>query len=395
MISSRQHKDKLLILVSRFPFPLDKGDKLRVFHQLKELHNYYDITLFAISDHAPTSDEIETVKDYCSELIIHRQTLVQKSWNTFKSVLNKLPFQVGYFYSKSAHKKIKVLIKYNSYKHVYCQLIRMSEYVKNEHTITKTLDYMDTLSAGIQRRIEHQSFFKRWLFKSEAKRLRSYESKMFDFFESHVIISAQDRHLILHPEAAKIECIPNGIDASFFEELSCIKTHDFVFVGNMSYAPNIVAVQYIHDKILPHFPNSSLLVSGSSPTAKLLKLAEKSEQMEITGWVDDIRLSYLQGKIFVAPMMIGTGMQNKLLEAMALGVPCITTPLANSPIKTSHNKEILVAKNEAEFVLAINRLLADKKLYQEISENAKDFVKTAYSWERTSHELRTLFNKLA
>ena len=94
-------------------------------------------------------------------------------------------------------------------------------------------------------------------------------------------------------------------------------------------------------------------------------------------------------------MMIGTGMQNKLLEAMALGVPCITTPLANSPIKTSHNKEILVAKNEAEFVLAINRLLADKKLYQEISENAKDFVKTAYSWERTSHELRTLFNKLA
>jgi hypothetical protein len=184
------------MLVSRFPFPLDKGDKLRAFHQLKELHKNYDITLFALSDSELKSKEIEMVQKYCSELIIHRQTRLQKGWNTAKSFFNKLPFQVGYFYSKAAHEKVKSLIKDNSFNHIYCQLLRVSEYVKNEHAIPKTLDYMDALSVGIQRRIDQQPFYKKWLFKSEAKRLRSYESSP----RSTVNTSSRGRENSLYPE---------------------------------------------------------------------------------------------------------------------------------------------------------------------------------------------------
>ncbi len=380
------------MLVSRFPYPLDKGDKLRAFHQLKELSENFEVTLFAITDHDVSAEHQSIVRNYCNELVIHRQTKLQIGWNTFRSFFNNLPFQVGYFYSKKAHVRIKQLVKEKSFNHIYCQLIRMSEYVKNEHSIPKTIDFQDALSAGIQRRIQNQPFYKRWLFKSEAKRLRSYESKMFDFFENKTIISKQDRLLILHPEASKIICVPNGIDKSFFEQNSMKKTHDFVFVGNMSYPPNIEAVSYIHEKILSHFPSSKLLVSGSSPTLEVYKLGKISKQIEVTGWVDDIRTSYAKGRIFLAPMMIGTGMQNKILEAMAIGIPCITTSLANAPIRTTNEKEILVANNEDEFISAINRLLCDDELYTNIKENAMSFVKEKYSWTTTTSKLINLIH---
>lgn len=392
MKSSVENKKQILILVSRFPYPLDKGDKLRAFHQLKELSKSFDVTLFALSDQEVSAEHKEIVQKYCAHIIVHQQTMIQIAWNTFKSFFNSSPFQVGYFYSTKAHRAVKNLIKDNGYKHIYCQLIRMSEYVKDEHSIPKTIDFQDALSAGIQRRVEKQPFYKKWLFKSEAKRLRAYESKMFDFFENKTIISQQDRLLILHPEASKIRCVPNGIDASFFEKSPIEKTHDFLFIGNMSYPPNIEAVTYIHNNLLPHFPQSKLLISGSSPTSEVLKLSETSDQVDVTGWVDDIRSSYQRGKIFVAPMMLGTGMQNKLLEAMAMGIPCITTNLANAPIRTTHKKEILVANDELEFISSIKQLLNNHELYEKIQQNASAFVRDEYSWEKATSELIELIH---
>lgn len=375
------------MLVSRFPYPLEKGDKLRAFHQLKELSKKFDVTLFALSNNDIPSEHLEKVHEYCSEIIVHKQDILQKSWNILRSAMNGNPFQVGYFYSSKGHKKIKSLLKARPHDHIYCQLIRMSEYVKNEHSIPKTLDYMDALSAGIQRRVAKQKIHKRWLFRTEAKRLKRYESLMFDFFENRTIISQQDQQLIMHPNSKEIVCIPNGIEASFFEEISLKKTHDFVFVGNMSYPPNVEAIAYVSENILPKFPNRTLLISGSSPSKRVKKIASENPQIELTGWVDDIRYSYARGRIFVAPMMIGTGMQNKLLEAMAIGVPCITTPLANNPIGTKENSEILVASTPEEFQNAINILLKDEIKYIEIQTNARSFVEHNHHWNKTTNRL--------
>ncbi|MDG1333797.1 MAG: glycosyltransferase [Crocinitomicaceae bacterium] len=380
------------MLVSRFPYPLEKGDKLRAFHQLKELSKHFDVTLFALTNHEVASEHYQIVKEHCSEIIVHQQSLLQKGWNIFRSALNGNPYQVGYFYSSKGQNKIKQLLKEDSFNHVYCQLIRMSEYVKHEHTIPKTIDYQDAFSAGIQRRVSKQPFHKKWIFKSEAKRLKRYESLMFDFFENRTIISKQDRQLIMHPNSQEIVCIPNGIDESFFEELKQEKTHDFVFVGNMSYAPNVEAIVYISEKILPMFPEKTLLISGSSPSKKVKSIAAENSQIELTGWVDDIRSSYAAGKIFLAPMMIGTGMQNKLLEAMAIGVPCITTPLANNPIGTKENSEILVASTPEEFKSAIETLFQDSIKYAEIQGNARAFVEQNHHWSETTKRLVELIN---
>ncbi len=375
------------MLVSRFPFPLEKGDKLRAYYQLMELQKTYDVTLVALSDKAVSTEQMDAIRAFCKDIHVFRLGFFTKSIQLFRCLFNGKPFQTGYFYNWKASAAIRKLIANGNYDHIYCQLLRTTEYVKNEHRIPKTLDYMDALSAGIRRRVELQPFYRKWVFRSEARRLAAYERNIFDYFEHKTIISEQDRTLIQHPDRDKIHIVPNGIHSSFFERPEINTDHDFVFVGNMSYPPNIEAVQYIAKHVLPAFPKATFLISGSSPDPVVKALAQRNERIDITGWIDDIRTSYCRGKIFLAPMMIGTGMQNKLLEAMALGVPCVTTPLANNAIRATHEKEIMVGDDVESILNALRRLLENPSFAETIGKAGSEFVKTEYSWEKSVSEL--------
>ena len=390
MNSSNKNKPKLLMLVSRFPFPLDKGDKLRAFYQLREMSVFFDITLIALSEKKVSKNSLNQVKNFCDKVIICKLTFFSKIFHITRSILNGNPFQIGFFYSYRAQKKINSIIKDNKFKYIYCQLVRTAEYVKNNHEIPKILDYMDALSIGAKRRIEKEPFYKKWIFKLENERLIKYEKLIFDFFEIKTIISEQDKKLIHHPENNKILCVPNGIDELFFKPMQIKKDHDFVFIGNMSYAPNIEAVKYISKNILPNFPKSKLLISGASPNKSIIRLTKKSDQITLTGWVDDIRKSYYRGKLFIAPMIIGSGMQNKILEAMAIGIPCVTTSIVNNAIKAKDYEEIFEVNSVNEFNKIISKLLIDSKLQKKIGENGKMFVLKNYTWTKSTSILINL-----
>lgn len=394
MTSSNSYRKKLVIIVSRFPYPLEKGDKLRAFYQIKELSKSYSITLIATTDTSIKKESIDQIRQYCKTIYIIKLSKISIFFNVFLQLFTKKPFQTGYFYSSKNNARIKAILKELRPDHIFCQLIRVSEYVKNYHDCPKTLDYMDALSKGIDRRIEKAPFYSKWIFRSEAKRLAIYERQIFDYFENHTIISEQDREYILHPKRKDIICIPNGVDSSFFEKIELKKDKDLVFIGNMSYAPNIEATHYIANQILPLLNTSShsftFLISGANPHPSIIRLAKANPQIEITGWVDDIRKSYARGKIFIAPMMIGTGMQNKLIEAMAMGIPCITTPLANNAINAIHNESIIVAQEKEEFVAAIHVLLNDHELYTKIANGGKKLVMEKFNWDQTTRILSGL-----
>lgn len=380
------------MIVSRFPYPLDKGDKLRAFYQLRELNQKYRVTLVALTDFDIDKKDLEMVRKYCEKIEIIKLNWFSKITQMMLCAFSQKPFQVGYFYNIKAKNTINSLIQENNYKHIYAQLIRTSEYVKSIHHIQKTLDYMDALSVGIKRRIDLQPFYKKWLFKIEAKRLAKYEREIFDYFENKTIISEQDRLLIQHPDAKEIQCIPNGIDESFLQFDHITKDVDLIFVGNMSYPPNIEAVVYINNSLLPQLSNTKLLISGASPSKIIQQIANENKNIHLTGWIDDIRHSYARGKIFIAPMFIGTGMQNKLLEAMAMGLPCITTPLANNAIQATHRTNILVAETKEEFIHYIQELLADEELRNSLGKNAQMFIKENYSWKTSTNKLAELFS---
>ena len=385
-------KPSLAIIVSRFPFPLEKGDKLRIYYQIKELSKYYSITLLAISDIPIKSEHHEELEKYCNSVHVFRL----KKWMILLQLISCLfkqtPYQLGYFYDPIIHRKIKNLLKSLKPDHIYCQLIRVSEYVKDDHSCPKTLDYMDALSKGIERRINKAPFIWRWLFRSESQRLSRYEQRIFSYFENKTIISEQDRDLILHPDRKTIVPTPNGIDSKFFEYQKRVAEFDLIFVGNLSYAPNIEAVQYL-GQLLDKVPHISCLISGANPTSVVKKVVSQHTNMHLQGWVEDIRSAYSKGRIFIAPMMIGTGMQNKLLEAMAMGIPCITSPLANNAIKGIHFDNILVAENPSEFIRFIEMLLSDKDLADSIGQKGKEYVRANYTWQGSTQTLLGLMRR--
>lgn len=390
MGSSAKYK-KILVITSRFPYPLEKGDKLRAYYQIQELSQVMNVILISLSEDKVTQSQLKALQPYCEEIHTFK---TKKGINWFNAMLNILgskPFQVGYFYHKSIHQKINQLLRRLKPDHIYAQLIRTTEYVKNYHACPKTIDYMDALSKGMERRTKEASFLKKWAFQQEYNRLMQYENSIFEYFEHHTIISKQDQREIFHKNNDLITIIPNGVAKSFFKRPETPTKYDIVFTGNMSYPPNVTAAKYIVEKLLPHLPKeTNVLLAGASPTTEVKNLTSK--YVTVSGWVDDIRESYAQGKTFIAPMFLGTGLQNKLLEAMALGIPCITSPLANNALGAVDQKHILLADDEKAFIKHINYLLIHPDEAKQIGENGTMFVKDNYDWKATTQKLIDLIN---
>lgn len=385
---------KLAIITSRFPYPLDKGDKLRAYHQIKELSKYQSITLFCLTDEKVNEENYKELAKYCDEINVYTLSKFTILINLALSLFSKKPIQVGYFYSRKYHKKIHEKIKEIKPDHIYCQLVRCAEYVKNEFHIPKTIDYMDTLSKGMERRVPASNFYLRPLLKMEANRLKNYESVLFDYFDHHTIISKQDQELVFLENREKIHVIPNGIDIEYFKPQEKQKKYTLLFNGNMQYEPNVVSAVFIAKEILPIIhrthPDVNLLISGTSPTKEVLAL--ESDKITISGWLKDIRDAYNSAEIFIAPMQIGTGLQNKLLEAMAMKMPCVTSKLANNALNANPDKEILIGNTKEEYASLIIKLLEDDNLKKIIAENGYRYITSTFNWVTSTQKLNQIIN---
>jgi sugar transferase (PEP-CTERM/EpsH1 system associated) len=383
---------KIFVLLSRFPYPLEKGDKLRAYHQIKELSKKNEIILCAISDCKVPQSSIDELSKYCSSIEVIRLFKLKIYWNLLIQLLfSNNSLQVSYFYNKQAHKKIDSLLnKYNP-DHIYCQLIRVAEYVRKSK-IKKTLDYMDALARGMERRIENAPFYLKPFLKLETTRLKRYEHFIFNDFDNSTIISTQDRDLIVNIKNNSIKVVPNGVDYSMFKYRESEKKYDLIFTGNMAYPPNVDCAVFLANEVMPlvwkKHPAIKLAIVGATPDARVLAL--KNDKIIVTGWVEDMSEYYAASKIFVAPMQIGTGLQNKLLEAMAMKLPCVTSSLANNALGAEHNKSALIGENSNDYANFIVSLIENKELCNSLAENGYQFVKQNYTWEGTTAILENL-----
>ncbi len=382
---------KLFVLLSRVPYPLEKGDKLRAFHHIRYLSRFYEIHLFCINDSELHPKAKEILSEYCASITIVKLSKINIYLGLIRALFNGLPFQIGYFYHPFIKRKVLEKIAEIKPNHIFCQLIRVTEYVKDLN-IPKTLDYQDIFSKGMERMSLKASIYMKPLLQMEARRVRKYETDIFSYFNNKLIISEPDRESILHPENDKILVIPNGVDSEHFCPYSLEKEFDILFTGNMSYPPNINSVEYLVQQVLPElrktFPDVRILIAGASPDKKVLKLASKN--VIVTGWVENIRDCYAKSKIFVAPMQIGTGLQNKLLEAMAMKLPCVTSGLANKALGAIEDKEIFVGYSPEDYAIKISKLLNDNEAYTKISEGGYAFIQNNFNWDIQVEKLHQL-----
>lgn len=378
---------KLVILASRFPYPLEKGDKLRLYYQIRDLSAQFDIYLFALSDVRVSDADKQALQAHCSEIHVYS---INGKINLLKNAMSSRPFQVSYFYNASIHQKITKQVSRIQPDHIYYQLLRMYPYSFPATAASVSIDLMDSFSVGYLLRSQQESGFLSILYNKETQRLIAYEKKIIEELDCKFIISEQDKVSLVPIEDNEMHIIANGIDTQFFAPEEHSKIRDILFVGNMGYKPNIYATEFLVDKILPLLQEReqgiTLTIAGARPTSKIL--AYKNKHIKVTGWVEDIRDVYNTHRLFVAPIFSGIGQQNKILEAMAMEIPCVVSPEVAKGLDIGNIQEYLfVAENAMEFADAIIEVLAGNTDAETRVIRAKKYVLENRSWKAQNRKL--------
>lgn len=385
----------MVILTSRFPYPLERGDKLRIYHHIRLLAEQYEIYLLSLSDKPVAEEDIAHVASFCKEVHLRYVKKWDIALSLLKGIMSSLPFQVHYFLRASHREAFTEKITAIDPAVVYCQLLRMVPYAQ-DLPFPKALDYMDTFSLGMRRRVTNSPWWQRPLLRWEQSRLRAYEKTVFPWFDAHSIISTQDQQALPLQDSSGIEIIPNGVDTDFFQPAPEVQPdQEVVFVGNMGYFPNVEASKLLAFEIVPAVRKRipcKLLLAGARPSTEV-QLLEAEPHVALTGWLDDIRDGYRRGKIFVAPLFAGSGQQNKILEAMSLGMPCIVTSIVNEAIGGEHGKHVLVANSIEEFVESTIQLLEDEQLRTSMGKAARQYVQQTYDWESVGKRVVSFLEK--
>jgi len=387
---------KILYLTPRVPYPIDKGDKLRAFYQIKYLSQKHEIYLFAIDENCNNQKRYTKLNEYCKSVTVVPLSKWKILTNLILGIFRKIPFQTSYYYSRKIQVKVEKAIDQIKPDIIFCQLIRSAEFLKDVKQIPKVIDYVDVISKGLERRISTSSIFWKLILEQEFKRVVEYEEHVYDVFNKSIIITEEDRKNLLFTGKEKVEVLPNGIDMDFFKPLESEKIYDLFFSGNLNYPPNINAAEYIAYELLPLLktdrPDIRILIAGASPSKRVLSL--QSKNITVKGWVDDIREYYKQSKIFLAPMQIGTGLQNKLLQAMAMNIPCVVSELTRKGLSPSNKEIVLVARNPKEYIELILKLLDDGDYSNSIAQNGFNYVREKYNWENIIMNLDSILKSL-
>jgi len=245
---------------------------------------------------------------------------------------------------------------------------------------------LDAAHLGIQTRMRASSGVKRRLLAIEEARVRRFEATEYRHFDGVVVVSDRDKAAIesLDPDLA-VTVIPNGVDVDAFGPDPSIARDPqrIIFTGVMSSPGNIVAAEFAARSVLPlvreSLPGAHLVLVGRSPAARVLALAEL-DGVEVTGDVPDVRPWLAGSGLFLCPMISGTGIKNKLLEAMAVGLPSVATPLGLGGLDVEHEREVLVAEGDSALAAAVIRLLTDTALGDRMGAAARDYVTERHAW---------------
>ncbi len=385
---------KVLVILPRFPYPLEKGDKLRAYHQIRTLSANNEVYLFALSHDRVEDMSINEMRRYCKDIRVARLSKVGAALRVVRNLFCVRSLQIGYWDSDKARRELNKFEEQVKPDVVYAQMIRTLKYAAHTDG-PKALDFQDALSMNYERRMTGRKGLTYFVLHYEFKMLRSAEYNACGIFDALTIISDTDSQAIPCHRDTQIDVIRNGVDFDYFHPMEMEKRYDVVFCGNMQYKPNIDAARYLVGEVMPivwrTHPQASVILAGATPKASVRQLA--SDRVKVTGSVIDIRPCYAQSKVFVAPMRIGSGLQNKLLEAMSMGIPCVTTPLANDSLGAADGSEVLLGRDAGQLAAAIVRLLDDEGLRNTLAANASLFVHRHFSWEATGGQLEAVLRK--
>lgn len=410
----------ILFVMPRLPYPALSGRKTSLYHYCRILSEELGYRL-VVAAFLESGDDPSNMPNFIDRLIVlDKISVVSKFMTILKAsvFLKKWPMQVSLFWSKNAKKTIDNIIEEEKPDIVIGDMVRSTEYIKNVK-VYRIADLDDRISLRYQRQLNtdlkginpYGAFLgsvpkliqrimlfnpiKKLVVKNEINLLRRYELQIGKICEKTIFVAKEEvKQFNKELGINKAIAVPIGVDIDFFSYRKTGLSGNYIgFLGAMNVAHNDNAVRHFVLNILPHIlkkqPDVKFLVIGGGVTDDLKKLS--SNHVEFVGRVDDVRV-YLQNcKVFVCPMKFGSGIKTKILEAMSLGLPVVTTTIGAENIDAINGKDWIIADEDDSFAEAVISLINDDKKRESMGQSGSHFIKNNFTWDIAREQFIKLF----
>jgi sugar transferase (PEP-CTERM/EpsH1 system associated) len=391
-------KKHILLIAHRIPYPPDKGDKIRTYHMMRYLAERYQVTVVCMIDDPDDVKYIKPLRQMVYQVYYKVRTTRAMKARAVGSLLNGTPFTQHCFYSRPLQKIIdRYLDQYNAAAILsFCS--SSAEYIfRSRHALEvlqkKVLlnDLIDVDSEKWRQYAEKHHGLKKWAFQREARLLQPGEARIIADFDRTFIVSEEEKNVLASfCSVEKVEALSNGVDLDYFSPERVPKTlrpttgPKLLFSGAMNYWPNIEGAIWFAERVFPTVremvPDAVFCIAGRNPANAILAL-KKKPGIEVSGTVPDMREYLSCATICVAPLLIARGIQNKVLEGMAMKKPVVATRGAATGLKSIDGEEIIITDDEKQMAKVIIKLLKDTDRCLTLGAKAREYVEREHSWE--------------
>jgi len=391
---------KILFLANRIPYPPYRGDKLKIFNLAKRLAGKHELYLLTFTQTEEDKQYKAKLEEYFKEVHLVHLPKWRSAVNCLAGLWDSKPIQVLYFQSAEMRQQLALLMATHQFDAVHVQHLRMSPYLAQHKSVPRILDLPDAFSLYWERRkLIKRGLATRIFEQVEQQRVLKYE-QVLDEYDLSLVCSQEDLEYLkqLHG-TAHLKLLPNGVDLTTF----AARDHDYshnnilLFTGNMDYAPNIDAVVYFTEQILPliqqQFPAIKFIIAGQRPVKRVMELA--NEHVLVTGFIEDLAATYNSASVVVAPLRFGAGTQNKVLEAMAMGVPVVCSHIGFKGLGIASGDGAIMQTAPEAFAQSVIELLSSAQLRKDTGTKGLAVVRSKFDWDAIASLLDSYFKEVA
>jgi sugar transferase (PEP-CTERM/EpsH1 system associated) len=390
---------RILMLAHRIPYPPHTGDRVRAFHVARHLAKRHELLLaFPIDDRADWSG-IDPLREEFGRMEFAG---LWRPWGMLKGCVGLVtgrPITLCCFSSYRLRERLSRRLREEAYDLIYVSSGAMAQYVEDARSIPVVMDFVDVDSDKWIQYAERTLPPLAWVYRAEGRRLREYEASVARWARLCVLATGVEETLLRSfAPWANTAVVSNGVDLEHLSpEKRAIDEPILIFTGAMDYLPNIDAVEYFCTDIFPRvrkaIPESRFFIVGQNPAPSVLRLS-KIPGVTVTGPVPDVRPFYGRAAVCVAPLRIARGVQNKILQAMAMGLPVIATHRACQGIEAQPGKDLLIADDSEAFAEKTVELLRKPETRAALGQRARSFVEARHSWDASLAKLEDLLHSI-
>lgn len=367
---------------------------MRALAQIRALSTQHEIHVLCY-ERPPADDPAwAQLRPYCASLTALARPRLRMLWQAAVALLSARPLQVAMFDSKLLNETAVRLITANRIELMHVQLVRLAGVLDLPRSVPVVMDFVDALSRNMASRSEQEPWYRRWLFRLEARRLLSIERDALAKTDGAVISAAADaREIAPHGTLA---IAANGVDIDTFLDAPESPHRDgLIFHGNWTYFPNQQGLRWLLDQVMPAIwaahPDLSLKLAGANSEA--IPTWARRPSVTILGRVPCVATVLKQAQVAVAPLQTGSGQSLKILESMAAGTPTVTTSRAGAAVDAKPGRDFLLADTAQEFAQHILDLLANPVRRQELASAGSRCIRERYAWARSHDVLASVWDR--